>query len=376
MVSLGGSFNVARRLGMIADDLTGAIDAAGALGSPNDTVAVVWSLAQSDSNGKVSLDTESRSTSAEESCERLRVALPVVARSELTFKKVDSLIRGNTIVELENCCSSGLFGTVIVAPAFPAQSRVTRAGQQFARHSDGSWRAAGPNLVDAMAVSGLKCRLIERSMPPAGGGVMICDADSDGDLGRLMAARHRLEAPVLWCGSAGLARALGTPVPIAVPKGRRRLAVIGSTHWMTVSQIESLAPAAPTAIATVKSPSEMEAAVASIEAKLAANSFAALAFATFGQDLAQTAMLQTATFDLLRRLERPDVLVAVGGDTLYRLSNSLGATRIDTLGEWMPGIAVSALADGIWAGAQVISKSGAFGASDFLVRAQIMTEGH
>jgi D-threonate/D-erythronate kinase len=46
----------------------------------------------------------------------------------------------------------------------------------------------------------------------------------------------------------------------------------------------------------------------------------------------------------------------------------LGARSLVVTGEPMPGIAVSTLEGGRWPGATVLSKSGAFGAPDLLVR--------
>jgi uncharacterized protein YgbK (DUF1537 family) len=68
------------------------------------------------------------------------------------------------------------------------------------------------------------------------------------------------------------------------------------------------------------------------------------------------------------RLAPPRSLVVTGGATLFRLVRALGADSLLVQGELMPGIAVSRLQDGRWPGATVISKSGAFGAPDLLVR--------
>ena len=137
---------------MLADDLTGALDAAAALASRREPVAVVWSSDNLEVFGRLSIDTESRHMEAGESAARVADALRAVAQSDLTFKKFDSLIRGNTIAELLACCRSRLFGSFVIAPAFPSQGRVTRGGQQFARQSDGSWAPAGHNLFEAILV--------------------------------------------------------------------------------------------------------------------------------------------------------------------------------------------------------------------------------
>ena len=65
---------------------------------------------------------------------------------------------------------------------------------------------------------------------------------------------------------------------------------------------------------------------------------------------------------------RPRSLVVTGGATLFRLVRALDADALLVTGELMPGIAVSRLEGGRWPGATVLSKSGAFGAPDLLVR--------
>jgi uncharacterized protein YgbK (DUF1537 family) len=70
----------------------------------------------------------------------------------------------------------------------------------------------------------------------------------------------------------------------------------------------------------------------------------------------------------IMRLVPPRSLAVSGGATLFRLVRALGADCLLVEGELMPGIAVSLLQGGRWPGATVISKSGAFGAPDLLVR--------
>jgi hypothetical protein len=71
---------------------------------------------------------------------------------------------------------------------------------------------------------------------------------------------------------------------------------------------------------------------------------------------------------LLRRIERPGTLLVSGGETLRALCDALGGSRLDVDGELEPGVPTSILRGGAWDGQRVVSKSGAFGAPDFLVR--------
>jgi uncharacterized protein YgbK (DUF1537 family) len=70
----------------------------------------------------------------------------------------------------------------------------------------------------------------------------------------------------------------------------------------------------------------------------------------------------------IRRLAPPGCLVVTGGATLFRFVRALEADALLVTGELLPGIALSRLGGGQWPGATVLSKSGAFGAPDLLVR--------
>ncbi len=354
-----------RRLAILADDLTGALDAAAPFASAQQPVTVSWSVPIATRSASFAIDGESREIPVAEATGRVVALLPAISARELAYKKIDSLIRRNTVAELKACSASGLFNSIVIAPAFPAQGCITRGGQQLARQSDGGWAPVGPNLAEAFHQEG---RLIGLQDSLAGRGIAICDAESDADLAHLVASRAQLVEPVLWCGSAGLARALSGPTHAALrPAGRRRLVVVGSSHWVSAGQTRSLSEAYPGLPASIGSQRDIQPAMDAIGSAMERQGTAALDFAIPGHDPVHAAALYAGAFRELKVLPRPDILVAGGGETLYRLCAALEATRLDAIGEWMPGVAVSVLADGLWQGAHVVSKSGAFGAGDFLL---------
>ncbi len=71
---------------------------------------------------------------------------------------------------------------------------------------------------------------------------------------------------------------------------------------------------------------------------------------------------------LLHGLPPPATLFATGGETLRSVCESLAATALVVQGEFAPGVPVSELVGGRWAGVTVISKSGAFGEEALLHR--------
>lgn len=361
-----------RRFAILADDLTGALDTAAVFASAGEPAMVGWSISGSDAGG-FAIDTETRGADGETAARAVADWLPVLATSQLAFKKMDSLMRGNTIAELRACCGGAGFGSVVVAPAFPQQGRITRGGRQLARQSDGAWQAVGPCLRDVLP--SMSCP-VPRGAGPADRGISICDAEDDDDLARLVSASSGLVPPVLWCGTAGLARALaGQRLEPSRPVGRC-LVVVGSRHWASAAQVRSLEAARPGLLANISSIADAPSAIERCRAGLEQSGAAALCFAMPEQDASKASDLYSFVFRQLRILPPPDILVAVGGDTLYRLCRAFDVTHLSALGEWSPGVAVSTIVGGLWDGATLISKSGAFGDSDFLLSVLARSRGH
>ena len=115
----------------------------------------------------------------------------------------------------------------------------------------------------------------------------------------------------------------------------------------------------------------IRAAVEGVAGALAAHGRAALVFALpdgTGADVAGPLFDRVMAL-AIERLAPPRCLVVTGGATLFRLVRALDARdALLVTGELMPGIAASRLEGGRWPGATVLSKSGAFGAPDLLVR--------
>lgn len=191
-------------LRIVADDLTGALDTAAPFAAATDPVPVFWD--QTRRSGSYALDTETRErrTDTYGWVEHLHGAA-------LSVKKIDSLLRGRTAEEILACLEGGRFRSAVIAPAFPAQDRITRLGRQY-------WRAAGQRTWQPVDVDLLL--ELRRSLPIvhaksakalAADGFFLCDAETEAQLQAIVEAGRRMAAPVLWCGSAGLARALAGP---------------------------------------------------------------------------------------------------------------------------------------------------------------------
>jgi uncharacterized protein YgbK (DUF1537 family) len=353
---------------IVADDLTGALDAAAPLVGLAGPLPVFWDARAAGKAGdSFALDSESRDAPAPAQW------FDALQGADLAYKKIDSLLRGRTVEEIAACLESDAFASAVIAPVFPAQQRITRGGRQYWRPGPADpWQPVEVDLMAALRRRGLAIRRAASAQDIAGGGIFLCDAGTDADLRAIVRAGHALAGPVLWIGTAGLARALAgsasaTPqAPLSTPL----LLVIGSHHPVTLAQLEQLAAHVPDAIATIRPETgDVGATIETLAAALAARGRAALVFALpdgTGAELAGPLFDRALALAILR-LAPPRSLVVTGGATLFRLVRALGAVCLLVQGELMAGIAVSRLQGGRWPGVTVISKSGAFGAPDLLV---------
>jgi D-threonate/D-erythronate kinase len=355
---------------IVADDLTGALDAAAPLVGLAGPLPVLWDAdAATQARGSFALDAESRDRRAP--AEHWLAALQ---GADLAYKKIDSLLRGRTIEEIPACLESGYFASAVIAPAFPAQQRITREGRQYWRAApSAAWQPVEVELMAELQRRGVPVRHAPSSGDITGRGFFLCDAIDEEDLAATVHAGRGLTAPLLWIGTAGLARALAGP---SAPAGLTALPtplllVIGSHHPVTLAQVAQLAAHAASAATTIRLDSaDLAAAVESLAAALATQRRAALVFALPDGTGAEIAgpLFDRVMALAIERVPLPRSLVVTGGATLFRLARALEARSLLVRGELMPGIAVSRLEGGRWPGATVLSKSGAFGAPDLLVR--------
>lgn len=352
-------------LRMVADDLTGALDAGAPFAEALGPLPIVWELHPA--GGSFVLDTESR----EQDTGLMQAALPVLAEAEIAYKKIDSLLRGRTVEEIGLCIRSDCFRTVVIAPAFPDQQRITRGGVQYWRKSpEEPWQAVPVDLRESVAA----LRVVSAAERLQGAGVFLCDAESQAELDAIAAAGRRLPGPLLWIGTAGLARALaGLPTARPSPRLERPLLiVVGSHHPVSLAQVDALQKQQPGRVARIElgQASDPSSAVDKLRAALDDEGVAALVIALpDGTGPAIAGPVFDRIFQAMARdLPRPRTLVVTGGATLMRLAQVLGVHALEVRGELMPGIAASRMEGGRWPGATVVSKSGAFGGPDLLVR--------
>lgn len=325
---------------ILADDLTGALDCAAVFAASPGPVYAVWEAPEEGARGSLSIDAGTRELSPGDAARRAGALARHLGGADIAFKKIDSLLRGSPAEELAACVAAGGFESCILAPAFPAQGRLTRGGVQHAPGPDGPAPLA-VDLAGRLAALGLGPTVVtDPAAVAAGAGVLLCDAGSDADLAAIVASGRRRADRMLWCGTGGLATALAGPSPPVptLPTGPV-LFVVGSDHPVSRAQMAALEGRDDPAVTVL--PLEMP---------------PGMARDTAGRALRRHLAARVPD------LPRPALLVAAGGETLVAVMRAAGARRLRLAGAWRPGVPVSVVEGGRWAGITVVSKSGAFGA--------------
>lgn len=386
------------RLGIQADDLTGACDTGAPFAARGlDTLVLLpGQPVPMPPPTVLVLDTESRALPPPAARDRAREAVRCLRAEGATmlYKKVDSTLRGALAAELGGAREGAGSPPVLLAPAFPAQGRTVRDGHLYL---DGRPAEDTPLVRDSRfpPTGGNVLALLGREGPhPAGliplatvrrgpGAVgarfghglaaLVADAETDGDLTVLAAAG--LAAEALLAGSAGLATALAGHLgglAAAAPRhdsGRPRLArpllvVAGSPHPTTRAQVARLTDHGVPAV-------RIEADADPPRPPFGSAMVLVLPEAPDRpDDTTREEAARRLGIAVRRLLERQAVggLVLVGGDTAAAVCRALGASGLALHGELGPGLAWGRLLGGPHDGLPVVTKAGGFGNPDTLVR--------
>ncbi|RXH02631.1 four-carbon acid sugar kinase family protein [Bradyrhizobium zhanjiangense] len=345
---------------LLADDLTGALDAAAEFVGLCGPFDVTWPEASAAQGSQsLAIDSGTRERSKAESIEIVGRLAPLLRGATIAYKKVDSLLRGAWAAELSACLRGGDWASCVVAPAFDYQGRRTVGGQQFARTVQGEWHRVGDNLLAQLRQEGIEARQ-GGADTLSQAGVQVFDAESDIDLDRVVEMGRRMPGPVLWCGSGGLAGALARSHRADAPSQLKLpvLGLFGSDQPATASQLAACGEAT---IALAEGEG-----AAPVRRKLADDAVALVKF-SLADGLTRAEAAQRIAREmaaLIAALQPPGTLIAAGGETLKAACVTLGAHALQVTGRIVPGLPRSILQGGRWAGVDVISKSGAFGPSE------------
>ena len=347
-------------LRLLADDLTGALDTAAEFVGAFGPLDVVWSAASpATADQSFAIDSGTRELAPGEALAVLRELVPFLDGAGIAFKKIDSLLRGPWVAELDACLKAGGWNACIVAPAFPHQGRVTRNGEQLSRALDGHWTAVGDDILRQLRDRGLEARLADPAAPLEKG-ISVFDAESDADLDRIADIGRTFKGRLLWCGSGGLASALarGGGAELTPNLKMPVLGVFGSDHPASGAQLAAcesvMIRSADVGSDTDHIRHALDQGAVFVQLQTAGPLSRGEAASRFSQEIAL----------LSRAIDPPKTVVIAGGETLKALMLAVGARALQVLGRLEPGLPKSVIRNGRWAGVDVISKSGAFGPPD------------
>lgn len=323
---------------IVADDLTGAADTAGAFATAGHRCVVVLDRSAPvflPNSTIVALDTDTRAMSETDAFDVTAAVVRSFPGRPL-YIKIDSTVRGH-VRSTVLAAISALRGTVeeparvVVCPAFPALGRTVVDGIALLdRHP----LPAG-DLRAVLSDVGLTTELV------------VPDAQTDDDLAELVATLHDQRRPTdtLWVGSAGLARHLAGHITavstISVdasgelprlhrPVAERVVVVVGSQHERAEAQVARLR--ADTRVARI--------------------------------DPRETAHID----EIMPVLRDADGLVLTGGHTAHAVLAALGVSRFAVSGEVTTGMPwATAVSGGRLI--SIVTKAGAFGDEMALRRA-------
>ena len=416
------------RLGVIADDLTGANDTGVqfALRGARTLVPLDWhdlkSLARM--ADVLVLSTNSRALPARVAAQRARVAAEALrwAGVEAIYKKIDSTFRGNIGAELDAILEVFPSPLTILTPAFPPAGRAVRDGVLLVRgvpvHRTATSRdpvtpvreSHLPTLLGrqvrrpiyALCLATLRgnsaqlCRTL-REWRDAAPGIVLGDAVTPLDLARLARLIAREGLFGVAAGSAGLATALSEVLRWPRRAGRVRpaakapmLFVVGSPNPASLGQVawleeRRLASVVRATIGEVVADGEryrkeLNRVVKKGCAEMCAGRHTVLTLAqplsaSNGQRPLRPSASKTLSEFLGQATQRvasearPGGLFFCGGDIAVAACSSLGANGIQLQGEIEAGVPWGQLVGGDFASLPAVTKAGGFGKPDTFARA-------
>ncbi|HEX6348319.1 MAG TPA: four-carbon acid sugar kinase family protein [Candidatus Dormibacteraeota bacterium] len=205
-------------IGLVADDLTGACDSAAPFLREGRVLVSIWPAFAPQAAACLALSTETRDATPEEARTRARQAVHLLLTAGATriFRKVDSRLRGHLREELAGALDAWP-GRCLLAPALPAEGRLTVGGRQV---------VDGEAIDIATLLDGL-----ER--------VEVRDAASDADL-LAIAGEVEADRELMPAGTAGLAAALarGSAAVPGWPACARPQALVGSKTEVSAAQVD------------------------------------------------------------------------------------------------------------------------------------------
>lgn len=326
---------------VIADDLTGALEAAAVIDGAE--VPVIWDEVPGLLPPAAVVNARTRDLNGGDARRVLSQWSRRVLPPRRLVQKMDSRGRGRFVQDARILAQAFARPYWLVAPALPTAGRVVRGGRILVEGR------VERDLRRDLAAEGVSAVLWEPGRVVTPGTVAILDAESDAALRRGVAAWPVPDHETLFVGSRGLCEALGRPPSLPRPTVVGRILVlVGSPIAASRGQLATLAEVLPVYDLN-RVPRRLPAADAALSSLcLAGRSEEAIAAAW------RTTMRGLAD-------QTCGAVLITGGKTAETVLDAIGAQHLTALGLWPHGTGVGRIVGGPWDGVPLLAKSGGFG---------------
>ena len=431
------------KIAVIADDLTGAGDTGAQFSRAGLRTRVLfgnWTQEDTQGSAVIVANSDSRAMTLEAAYGAVFKATKDAASAGFlpVFKKLDSTLRGPVGRELDAMMDASGCDVALLCPAFPANRRTVQEGVLLVDGVPVSGTAIAMDPVAPVKESRIAVLLAGQSLKPvreagrsvlaageaaihaelgrlrsSGGGIMVCDAESDADLELLARAGLSFGSGLILAGSAGLAlpaallfgaddtsASVHTAPSLRTGPGpkinRPVLVALGSVNPVSRAQAASLVAAGAVEVCLdpaevlgepVKASATLEYLGLSAGKILAAGGTPLLSILGSRSDIAAaqaagalrgmdhgavaTVLATSLACAVCIAIDggSPDTaVVATGGDVARAILEAFGAGAVDILGEVSPGLPLGAVVGGSCPGRLMVTKAGGFGPPDALER--------
>ncbi len=400
-----------KRFGIIADDLTGAMDTGVGFAKMGLDTIIIFGSRPTPESTVVVLSTDSRVDDPETAYRKVKGKARKLA-GRYVYKKIDSTLRGNIGQELKAVMDALGVEKAVVSPAFPANKRTVVDGKllvgnvpvdrtPFARdpvfpvteshiptllHKQANLQAESISLDDVKRGASYISQQIVNSKHK----VIVTDAVEQVHLRYIAEALAIGGSSWLPCGSAGLAMelpcAFGYRPSEAKPdkpmtSKKPVLVVVGSRHEATARQVKMAETCLHLPLTSVEPgqfvPRKGRQSKINQMAKEVGNHIDSGKSVIITSTLSQhVPALKELTLRVLARIAvrailRWDVagLILTGGDVAKETCETLEATGARILKELEPGVVVGEVIGGVKEGLRIVTKAGGFGSDEAIVDA-------
>ncbi|MFQ6077228.1 MAG: four-carbon acid sugar kinase family protein [Candidatus Bathyarchaeia archaeon] len=414
------------RLGVIADDYTGSNDT-GVQFAKKDLKTMVLTRTEDMERAAreadvVVVDTESRADPRERSYMKTLEAAKAMkgVGVERVYKKIDSTLRGNIGPELEAIMDTFDISTVVIAPAYPKNGRVTVGGFHLLHQTplekteiahdprcpvreshvptliQGQTRRKVGHVSLSKVMEGFKPLLDEiRERRERGDEMIVIDAVTQDDLKTIAKATASLGVSCLTCGCAGLAEEVPEAFGLVKEKIEEAVGVVviaGSVSGVTmkqISKVEELLGSKVIELSLHEALKDEESRVREVntvlkeaEQAIERGKDVVVCLARSDESVTRTRLWmrergispEEMAENVLSSLgeiastladnRRVAGLVLTGGDTAISVCKALGVAMTEIKEEILPGIPLVKVVGGRHDGMRIVTKAGAFGDED------------